>query len=101
MFKKDNGRKFCPLIKKACVGSECMFVTTLRGQDPTSGQDIDEEACAIAVLPMLLIESTKAQHQTGAAVESFRNEAVCNHQELVEVVTNGQQGLAKKLIEQG
>ncbi|MEH6649991.1 MAG: hypothetical protein V7707_08215 [Motiliproteus sp.] len=101
MFNKKNDRKFCPLLKKACVGNECMFATQLRGQDPTSGEEIDEEACAVAVLPMLLIESTKAQHQTGAAVESFRNETVRTHQDLVLAAINGQMGLAPTLINHG
>lgn len=32
--------------------------------------------CAITWLPMLLIENSQQQRQTGAAVESFRNEMV-------------------------
>ena len=63
-----------------------MFATRIRGEDPNTGQELDEEACAVAWLPMLLIENTKAQHQTGAAVESARNEAVTNHQQLMSLL---------------
>jgi len=44
--------------------------------NPNTGAEVDEWACAIAWLPMLLIENSQQQRQTGAAVESFRNEMV-------------------------
>ena len=85
MFSKQAERKFCPLIKKTCMGSDCMFAVKLRGTDPNSGEAVDDEACAIAWMPMLTIENTKVNNETGAAVESFRNEAVRNHHESVAV----------------
>jgi len=41
-----------------------------------SGAQVDSYECAISWLPMLLIENSGQQRQTGAAVESFRNEMV-------------------------
>jgi hypothetical protein len=41
-----------------------------------SGSQVDSYECAIAWMPMLLIENSGQQRQTGAAVESFRNEMV-------------------------
>jgi hypothetical protein len=41
-----------------------------------SGNQVDSYECAISWLPMLLIENSGQQRQTGAAVESFRNEMV-------------------------
>jgi hypothetical protein len=41
-----------------------------------TGNQIDDYQCAIAWMPMLLIENSGQQRQTGAAVESFRNEMV-------------------------
>ena len=41
-----------------------------------SGNQVDNYECAISWLPMLLIENSGQQRQTGAAVESFRNEMV-------------------------
>lgn len=67
---------FCPLIKKDCKGAECSWFTQVRGFNPNSGKEIDEWGCAIAWLPVLLIENSNNQRQTGAAVESFRNEMV-------------------------
>jgi len=72
-IKPEN---FCPLIKSECIGLKCSWFTQLRGKSPNTGQDIDEWACAITWLPVLLIENSQQQRQTGAAVESFRNEMV-------------------------
>ena len=68
----ENG-KFCPLIKEECKGLECIFFTKLNGTNPQTGQLVDEWACAIAWLPMLLIENTKETRQGAAATESLRN----------------------------
>jgi hypothetical protein len=67
---------FCPLLKKDCVGIKCSWFTQVRGTNPNTGQEIDEWNCAITWLPVLLIENSQQQRQTGAAVESFRNEMV-------------------------
>ena len=70
-----NG-SFCPLIKKDCVGLTCAWYTRVQGYDMNSGNQVDNYECAISWLPMLLIENSGQQRQTGAAVESFRNEMV-------------------------
>lgn len=70
-----NGN-FCPLIKKDCVGLTCAWFTRVQGFDINTGNQVDEFQCAISWLPMLLIENSGQQRQTGAAVESFRNEMV-------------------------
>lgn len=67
---------FCPLIKADCKGLKCSWFTQVRGKNPNTGQDVDEWGCAIVWLPILLIENSQQQRQTGAAVESFRNEMV-------------------------
>ena len=67
---------FCPLIKKDCVGLTCAWYTRVQGYDMNSGAQVDSYECAIAWMPMLLIENSGQQRQTGAAVESFRNEMV-------------------------
>ncbi len=68
--------KLCPLIGEDCRELECSWFTQIRGQNPQTGEDIDEWGCAVTWLPMLLIENSNMQRQTGAAVESFRNESV-------------------------
>lgn len=67
---------FCPLIKEDCVQFKCAWFTQVRGTNPNTGKEVDEWACAVAWLPVLLIENSQQQRQTGAAVESFRNEMV-------------------------
>lgn len=67
---------FCPLLKKDCMGPKCSWCVKVSGTDMNSGQAVDEYGCAMAWLPHLLIENSGQQRQTGAAVESFRNEMV-------------------------
>jgi len=67
---------FCPLLKKDCIGLQCSWFTQMRGTNPNTGKEIDEWGCAISWLPVLLVENSQQQRQTGAAVESFRNEMV-------------------------
>ncbi len=50
-----------------------MWSTSVRGMVPNTGNEIDDQGCAVAFLPVLLIETAKAQYETGAAVESARN----------------------------
>ena len=77
---------YCPLIKKDCIGLQCAWFTQVRGTNPNTGKEVDEWACAIAWLPMLLIENSQQQRQTGAAVESFRNEVVKANQPIPQLM---------------
>jgi len=73
-LKPKNG---CPLHAfEPCKQLDCAWFTQVRGTNPNSGKEVDEWACAIAWMPMLMIENSQQQRQTGAAVESFRNEMV-------------------------
>ncbi len=67
---------FCPLIKKDCVELKCVWFTRVQGYDMNTGAQVDEYQCAVTLMPMLLVENSGQQRQTGAAVESFRNEMV-------------------------
>ena len=66
-MKLEQG-KFCPLIGKDCIGIQCI--------NPQTGEEVDEWECAVKMMPILLIENSQMQRQTGAAIESFRNETV-------------------------
>jgi len=74
-LKIESGT-YCPLIKKDCIQTKCAWFTQVRGTHPQTGQEVDEWGCAISWMPVLLIENSQQQRQTGAAVESFRNEMV-------------------------
>ena len=67
---------WCPLIGEECMKLKCEWFTQVRGMNPRTGKEVDEWGCAVTWLPMLLIENSQKQIQTGAAVESFRNEIV-------------------------
>lgn len=65
----------CPLHNFApCKELGCAWFTRIRGVNPNTGGDVDEFGCAVAWVPVLLVENSQQQRQTGAAVESFRNE---------------------------
>jgi hypothetical protein len=74
---KIEPKNNCPLHSfEPCKQLECAWFLKIRGTDPNTGQDRDDWGCAIAWLPVLLIENAQMSRQTGAAVESFRNEMV-------------------------
>lgn len=67
----------CPLDGfKPCRQLECAWFMKVRGSNPNTGEEIDDYGCSVAWLPVLMIENSQQQRQTGAAVESFRNEMV-------------------------
>jgi hypothetical protein len=65
----------CEEIKDNKV-HRCAWFIKLAGKNPTTGESIDEMGCAMSWVPILLIENSKQQRGTAAAVESFRNEVV-------------------------
>tara|TARA_Y100000296_G_C4972202_1_gene156463 strand:- start:124 stop:420 length:297 start_codon:yes stop_codon:yes gene_type:complete len=67
---------FCPLIQKKCKEHKCKFFIQIQGKNPNTGEDISQFDCAVTWLPMLLIEGSQQTRQSGAAIESFRNEMV-------------------------
>lgn len=67
----------CPLDGfKPCRQLDCAWFMKVRGNNPNTGEEIDDYGCSIAWMPVLMIENSQQQRQTGAAVESFRNEMV-------------------------
>jgi hypothetical protein len=66
-FHDKPMRKVCPT---------CPLWISIRGKNPQSEEIIDRWGCAIEFMPLLMIENSQQQRQTGAAVESFRNEMV-------------------------
>ena len=62
----------------------------INGKNPNDGKDVEEWGCAMAWLPVLLVENAQQSRSTGAAVESFRNE-------MVEANQRSQQILLKEM----
>lgn len=74
---KIEAKSNCPLDNfNPCRQLECAWFMKIKGKDPQSNQEIEEWGCSMAWLPILMIENSQQQRQTGAAVESFRNEMV-------------------------
>jgi hypothetical protein len=71
----------CPLDGfNPCRQLDCAWFIKVRGNNPNTGEEVDDYGCSMAWLPILMIENSQQQRQTGAAVESFRNEMVKNNQ---------------------
>jgi hypothetical protein len=75
----------CPLMGCECIEDgaikdgelvACKFWVTVHGKNPQTGETINNGDCSFAWTPILLIENSKVNRETGAAVESFRNEMV-------------------------
>jgi hypothetical protein len=74
---KIEPKNQCPLNNfEPCKQLDCAWFLKIRGTNPNTGQDMDDWGCSIAWMPILLIENSQMSRQTGAAVESFRNEMV-------------------------
>lgn len=93
----------CPLGSQCeqIVGEtlhRCAWLVTLAGTNPTTGETVDEQGCAIAWMPVLLIENSKQQRSTAAAVESFRNEMVkANENEQILLFGSNNPSLINKI----
>ena len=66
----------------------CRFWVYVHGKNPQDGTDVKQGDCAFCWTPMLLIENSQMQRQTGAAVESFRNEMVKSNASNISLLTN-------------
>ena len=74
---KIEPKSNCPLNNfEPCKQLECAWFMKIVGTNLNTGKEVDEWGCSIAWMPVLLIENSQQQRQTGAAVESFRNEMV-------------------------
>jgi hypothetical protein len=65
----------CEEIKADAI-HRCAWFIQLAGTNPNTGEAIDERGCAMSWMPILMIENSRQQLHTSAAVESFRNEVV-------------------------
>lgn len=74
---KIEPKSNCPLDGfNPCRQLDCAWFMKIRGNNPNTGEEVDDYGCVMAWMPLLLIENSQQQRQTGAAVESFRNEMV-------------------------
>ena len=58
----------------------------IQGKNPNTGAEINEWGCSMAWLPIMVRENSQQQRQTGAALESFRNEMVKANEQSQQVL---------------
>ena len=83
---KDN----CPLDNfNPCRKFECGWFIQISGKHPQTGEEVDEYGCAMALMPMLMIENSRQTSQAGSAIESFRNEMVKQNMTTLSTLMKG------------
>ncbi len=95
----DKG-SICPLYQKDTseVCHTCPWWTRVIGKNPQSEEMIDDWRCAVALLPMLLIENAQQSRQTGAAVETLRNGLITG---VIEAVSHAAKNAERLLVNKG
>ena len=82
----NDADEICPFhkrdVRKVC--HHCPLYILLRGKNPQSNEEIDEWGCALAFMPVLMIEGTQMARQTSSAIESFRNKMVEQNERLLD-----------------
>ena len=104
-----DAKVICPLMAgNPCVedGSilngelvSCRFWVTVQGLNPQTGETMNHKDCSFAWMPVLMIENSKVNRETGAAVESFRNEMVKANDTNIQVLLTTSQRNNQNLIE--
>ena len=65
----------CEEIKDGKI-HRCAWYTKVIGKDPQSDKDIENWACAMAWMPMLMVEMSQTNRGQTSTLESFRNETI-------------------------
>lgn len=91
-----NAKIICPMMNGTpCIEDgmivngelvSCRFWITVQGNNPQTGEIMNHKDCSFAWIPVLIIENSSQQRQTGAAVESFRNEMVKSNEVNMQVL---------------
>ena len=62
---------------------KCRFWVHVQGKNPQTGETVSNGDCAFCWTPVLLIENSKVGRETGAAIESFRNEMLRSNEQIL------------------
>lgn len=74
-------KNLCPFIgKKPCLEHDCMLYTNISWINPQTGLGEDKYACALALIPIMLVENARKTGGVQAAVETARND-ICTRQD--------------------
>lgn len=89
---KMEAKANCPLNKfEPCKQLDCAWFIKVRGVNPNTGEEVDDWGCTMAWMPVLLVENAQMSRQTGAAVESFRNEMVKANESSQQILVSAAQ----------
>lgn len=66
---------------------KCAWYVKMRGENPQTGEEIDEHGCAIAWMPIMQVEIARTNRGTNSAIESFRNETVQRQDKMISMNT--------------
>lgn len=64
----------------------CAWLVEMQGKHPSTGEDVKDEKCSLAWLPILQIEMANTNRGQTAALESFRNETVKGNEQFLSIV---------------
>ena len=64
----------------------CKFWTKVQGRNPQTGTMVDHHDCAISWVPVLLLENSKVNRETGAAIDQFRNETSASNHNVAKIL---------------
>lgn len=87
MGKTERASMACPFNGKKCINGKredfpkneigepatCRFWTGVAGMDPQTGEPVNDHDCAVAWLPMLLIEGANMTRHATASVDKTAN----------------------------
>lgn len=65
---------FAKSCRECVVEHNCQKWTQVLGTNPQTGEDVQRWGCADSFLPLIMIENSQMQRQTGAAINDFRDE---------------------------
>ena len=92
-----ESNEMCPLMKskRSLVCHKCAWYNHIRGTHPQTGKEIDHWDCAIAMLPMLMIEVARETSASTGAIVSMRNEVIGSNDKRMSVDLLRTQALIK------
>jgi hypothetical protein len=84
-------KTFCPLGAKCEEAKDgaihrCAWFAKVRGVNVNTGEEVDEWGCSMNWMPMLMVENSKHQRDTGHEINVFRNEMVKANQSSQQIL---------------
>ena len=90
----------CEEVKDGVDGkpviARCAWYTKIVGKNPQSEEELEEWACAISWMPMMMVEVAQTNRGQTSALESFRNETVKGQAEFNQIISNKRSRLNSK-----